>query len=98
MGHRPVKAKDTQDLSLTMQVVPLVAEAYAILNENVTPFYDIDRIYRDGIGFKMGPFELGDLTGMDVSHPVSESIYHQYYEETRYRPSVITRQRFVPNN
>ena len=33
----------------------------------------------------MGPFELGDLTGMDVSHPVSESIYHQYYEEARYR-------------
>ena len=43
----------------------------------------------------MGPFELGDLTGMDVSHPVSESIYHQYYEETRYRLSVITRQRFI---
>lgn len=43
----------------------------------------------------MGPFELGDLTGMDVSHPVGESIYHQYYEEARYRPSVITRQRFI---
>lgn len=95
MGHRPVKAKDTPGFIINHAGRAFGSEAYAILNENVTPFYDIDRIYRDGIGFKMGPFELGDLTGMDVSHPVSESIYHQYYEETRYRPSVITRQRFI---
>lgn len=95
MGHRPVKAKDTPGFIINHAGRAFGSEAYAILNENVTPFYDIDRIYRDGIGFKMGPFELVDLTGMDVSHPVSESIYTQYYEETRYRPSVITRQRFI---
>jgi 3-hydroxybutyryl-CoA dehydrogenase len=66
-----------------------------MLIENVASVSELDRIYRDGIGFKMGPFELVDLTGMDVSHPVSESIYHQYYEEARYRPSVITRQRYI---
>jgi 3-hydroxybutyryl-CoA dehydrogenase len=33
-----------------------------------------------------------DLTGLDVSHPVMESIYHQYYEEARYRPSPLTKQ------
>jgi 3-hydroxybutyryl-CoA dehydrogenase len=43
----------------------------------------------------MGPFELFDLTGLDVSHPVMESIYHQYYEEPRYRPSPITAQRLA---
>jgi 3-hydroxybutyryl-CoA dehydrogenase len=36
-----------------------------------------------------------DLTALDVSHPVMESIYHQYYEEARYRPSVITAQRLA---
>jgi 3-hydroxybutyryl-CoA dehydrogenase len=36
-----------------------------------------------------------DLTALDVSHPVMESIYHQYYEEPRYRPSVITAQRLA---
>jgi 3-hydroxybutyryl-CoA dehydrogenase len=41
----------------------------------------------------MGPFELLDLTGLDVSHPVMESIYHQYYQEPRYRPSPITKLR-----
>lgn len=95
MGHRPVQAKDTPGFIINHAGRAFGSEAYAILTENVTPFYDIDRIYRDGIGFKMGPFELGDLTGMDVSHPVSESIYHQYYEEPRYRPNVNTRQRFI---
>src|SRR5690606_33748836 len=46
-------------------------------------------------GFKLGPFELMDLTGLDVSHPVMESIYHQYHEEPRYRPSVVTAQRLA---
>jgi 3-hydroxybutyryl-CoA dehydrogenase len=40
----------------------------------------------------MGPFELLDLTGLDVSHPVMESIYNQYYQEPRYRPNVLTQQ------
>jgi 3-hydroxybutyryl-CoA dehydrogenase len=47
------------------------------------------------VGFKLGPFELLDLTALDVSHPVMESIYHQYYEEPRFRPSVITAQRLA---
>jgi 3-hydroxybutyryl-CoA dehydrogenase len=43
----------------------------------------------------MGPFELLDLTGLDVSHPVMESIYHQYYQEPRYRPSALAAQRLA---
>ena len=51
--------------------------------------------YKGGAGFSMGPFELLDLTGLDVSHPVMESIYHQYYEEPRFRPSPLTAQRLA---
>ena len=47
------------------------------------------------MGFRLGPFELFDLTALDVSHPVMESIYRQYYDEARYRPSVITAQRLA---
>ena len=43
----------------------------------------------------MGPFELLDLTGIDVSHPVMESIYNQFYHEARYRPHPLTRQMLV---
>ena len=95
MGHRPVVAKDTPGFIINHAGRAFGSEAYAILSEQVAEFYEIDRIYRDGIGFKMGPFELGDLTGMDVSHPVSESIYQQYYHEPRYRPNVNIRQRYI---
>jgi 3-hydroxybutyryl-CoA dehydrogenase len=61
----------------------------------VADFATIDRILRDQVGFKLGPFELFDLTALDVSHPVMESIYRQYYDEPRYRPSVITAQRLA---
>ncbi|SPS02834.1 3-hydroxybutyryl-CoA dehydrogenase, phenylacetic acid degradation (fragment) [Cupriavidus taiwanensis] len=50
---------------------------------------------REQAGFRMGPFELMDLTGLDVSHPVMESIYNQFYQEPRYRPSPITAIRAV---
>ncbi len=65
------------------------------MGEGIADFATIDRILKDQIGFRLGPFELMDLTALDVSHPVMESVYHQYYEEPRYRPSVITAQRLA---
>ena len=61
-----------------------------IAGEGVASFADIDRIMREQAGFRLGPFELLDLTALDVSHPVMESIYHQFYEEPRFTPSPIT--------
>ncbi len=66
-------------------------EALRIAGEGVADFATIDRILKDQAGFRLGPFELLDLTGLDVSHPVMESIYRQYYEEPRYRPSADRR-------
>ena len=43
----------------------------------------------------MGPFELLDLTGLDVSQPAMESIYQQFYDEPRFRPSPIAASRFA---
>ncbi|MCX7892860.1 MAG: 3-hydroxyacyl-CoA dehydrogenase [Burkholderiales bacterium] len=95
MGHTPVRAQDTPGFIVNHAGRAYGTEALAILREGVAPFYEIDRILRDVAGFRMGPFELLDLTGLDVSHPVMESIYHQYYEEPRYRPSPITAQRLA---
>jgi 3-hydroxybutyryl-CoA dehydrogenase len=93
MGHKPVRAKDTPGFIVNHAGRGYGTEALRILSEGVAEFHEIDRILRDSAGFRMGPFELLDLTGLDVSHPVMESIYHQYYEEPRYRPSPITGQR-----
>lgn len=93
MGHTPVLAQDTPGFIVNHAGRGYGTEALRLVGENVTDFVTTDRILRDQVGFKLGPFELMDLTGLDVSHPVMESIYHQYYEEPRFRPSVIAAQR-----
>jgi 3-hydroxybutyryl-CoA dehydrogenase len=92
-GHRPVRAKDTPGFIVNHAGRGYGTEALRILGEGIAEFHDIDRILRDVAGFRLGPFELFDLTGLDVSHPVMESIYRQYYDEPRYRPSPVTGQR-----
>lgn len=93
IGHRPVMASDTPGFIVNHAGRAYGTEALAMIRESVADFTTIDAILRDAAGFRMGPFELLDLTGLDVSHPVMEAIYGQYYQEPRYRPSVITRQR-----
>lgn len=95
MGHAPVRAQDTPGFIVNHAGRGFGTEALAILREGVAEFWEIDRCLRDQAGFRMGPFELFDLTGLDVSHPVMESIYNQYYQEPRYRPSPLTGQRVV---
>ena len=95
MGHTPVQAQDTPGFIVNHAGRGYGTEALRIVGEGVADFATIDRILRDQVGFKLGPFELMDLTALDVSHPVMESIYRQYYEEPRYRPSVITAQRLA---
>ncbi|MBE7939346.1 MULTISPECIES: 3-hydroxyacyl-CoA dehydrogenase [Ramlibacter] len=95
MGHTPVQAQDTPGFIVNHAGRGYGTEALRLVGEGVADFATVDRILRDQAGFKLGPFELMDLTALDVSHPVMESIYHQYYEEARYRPSVITAQRLA---
>ncbi|RYF06292.1 MAG: 3-hydroxyacyl-CoA dehydrogenase [Comamonadaceae bacterium] len=95
MGHTPVMAQDTPGFIVNHAGRGFGTEALRIVSEGVADFATVDRILRDQVGFRLGPFELMDLTALDVSHPVMESIYHQYYEEPRFRPSVITAQRLA---
>jgi 3-hydroxybutyryl-CoA dehydrogenase len=95
MGHTPVLAQDTPGFIVNHAGRAYNTEALHIAGEGVADFATIDRILRDQVGFKLGPFELFDLTALDVSHHVIEAIYHQYYEEPRYRPNVITAQRLA---
>ncbi len=93
MGHTPVKAKDTPGFIVNHAGRGYGTEALKLVGEGVADFPAVDRVLREAAGFRMGPFELLDLTALDVSHPVMESIYDQYYQEPRFRPSPITRQR-----
>jgi 3-hydroxybutyryl-CoA dehydrogenase len=95
LGHTPVKAKDTPGFIVNHAGRGYGTEALRIVGEGVAEAAAIDRILKLEAGFRMGPFELLDLTGLDVSHPVMESIYHQFYEEPRFRPSPQTAQRLA---
>ena len=94
-GHTPVSAQDTPGFIVNHAGRGYGTEALRVAGERVADFATIDRILKDQMGFRLGPFELMDLTALDVSHPVMESIYRQYYDEPRYRPSVITAQRLA---
>lgn len=95
MGHTPVRARDTPGFIVNHAGRGYLTESLRLLGESIAPFSEIDRILRLGAGFRMGPFELLDLTGLDVSQPVMESIYDQYYQEPRFRPSPIARQQLA---
>ena len=95
MGHTPVRAADTPGFIVNHAGRGYGTEALRIVSEGVADFATIDRILKDQVGFKLGPFELDDLTGLDVSHPVMESSYRQYYDEPRYRPSALAAQRMA---
>ena len=90
-GHTPVRALDSPGFIVNHAGRGYVTEGLALLAEGVCEGAVLDVVLRDACGFKLGPCELLDLTGLDVSQPVMESIYHQYYEEPRYRPQVQTR-------
>ena len=93
-GHAAVRAQDTPGFLVNHAGRGLNTEGVRLVSEGIGDFAGIDDVLREGgPGFRMGPFELMDTTGLDVSHPVMESIYRQFYDEPRFRPGPLTRQR-----
>ncbi|PKV93389.1 3-hydroxybutyryl-CoA dehydrogenase [Amycolatopsis echigonensis] len=92
-GHEPVLAKDAPGFLVNHAGRGLNTEALQMLSESRAEPAEIDRIARDVLGLKLGPFELLDLTGLDVSHAVLESIWNGFHAEPRLRPSWLTRPR-----
>lgn len=90
LGHTPVLAQDNPGFLVNFLGRGLPTEALAIHTEDIAEVADLDRIARDTIGLKMGPFELMDLTGLDISHPVLESLWRGFYCDERLRPSIST--------
>jgi len=90
LGHTAVRARDMPGFIVNHAGRGMNIEGLKVAQESIAPFHVIDAIIREQAGFRMGPFELMDLTGLDVSHPVMESIFEQFYGEPRYRPSPIT--------
>jgi len=93
MGKVPVVCEDSPGFLVNHAGRGYMPEALRIVTEGICAPADVDAVMRDQAGFRMGPFELLDLVGMDIAQGVMEEIYSQYYSEAAYRPSVMGRQR-----
>lgn len=93
LGKEVVRVKDTPGFLVNQIGRGFTLEAMHLVSEGVGSCADVDRVMRDAAGFRMGPFELLDMVGLDVNHPASEAIYTQFYQEPRYRPSVLMENR-----
>ncbi|MEV0598385.1 3-hydroxyacyl-CoA dehydrogenase [Streptomyces sp. NPDC050315] len=89
-GHRAVTVADTPGFLVNHAGRGLVTEALALLEETVADAPGIDRVARDVLGLRMGPFELMDLTGLDVTAAVIDTIWHGFRHSDRLRPSFLT--------
>jgi 3-hydroxybutyryl-CoA dehydrogenase len=92
-GHTPVRCKDTPGFIVNHAGRAFVPEALRILSEGIAEPATIDRILVDAAGFRIGPFGLMDLVGLDVAHAVMKSMYEQYHGEPKYKPSFIAETR-----
>jgi 3-hydroxybutyryl-CoA dehydrogenase len=92
MGHGVAVARDTPGFLVNHAGRGYGTEALRIVGEGIASTADVDRILTGAAGFRMGPFELMDLIGIDVSRAVMESLYDQFYQEPRFRPTTLPRQ------
>ncbi len=89
MGKDVIRAADVPGFIVNRCNRPFGLEALRLLQEQVADVQTIDRIVRLGGGFRMGPFELSDLVGVDTGFDVSKSFYELSFGEPRWRPSPI---------
>jgi 3-hydroxybutyryl-CoA dehydrogenase len=85
MGRVPVVVKDTPGFLVNYGGRAYATEALAIRQEQVASPSAIDAVMKDGFGFRMGPFELMDLTGIDVNFPVTRFVHESSFGDPRLR-------------
>jgi 3-hydroxybutyryl-CoA dehydrogenase len=89
MGRQPIRATDGPGFLVNRCNRPFGAESLKLLQEGVATHEQIDRIVRLAGGFRMGPFELMDLVGIDVGFEVAKSFMEQSFGEPRWKPSPL---------
>lgn len=87
-----VLAQDSPGFIVNRVARHFYLESLKILEENVADFKTVDTLLKSA-GFKMGPFELMDLIGIDVNLSVTQSMYNSFNQEPKFRPSRIQQQK-----
>jgi 3-hydroxybutyryl-CoA dehydrogenase len=85
MGKEPVEVKkDTPGFIVNRLMIPHFVEAIRMLEEGIATAEDIDKAIKLGLNYPMGPFELMDLTGIDIAHHVTEYFYKELNKESKW--------------
>lgn len=93
LGKTPVHCSDSPAFIVNRIARSFYGEAFRMLGERAAGMEEIDRLI-SSLGFRMGPFELLDLIGLDVNLAVTKSVYDAYFQDPKYRPHPI-QQRMV---
>ncbi len=91
LGKTPVEAKDVPGFIVNRVARNYYLEAMRIAMEGGATIPQIDGLMRS-VGFKMGPFELVDLIGVDVNFAVTMSVWEQYFREPRFAPALLQKE------
>lgn len=94
LGKVAVEVKDSPGFIVNRVARHYYVESLKVLEDNVTSHVGIDRLLKSA-GFKMGPFELMDLIGIDVNYAVTTSVYEGFNKAPKFRPSEIQHQKIV---
>lgn len=89
-----VETKDSPGFIVNRVARHYYVEALKLLEEGVADVATIDKLMRSA-GFKMGPFELVDLIGIDINFAVTSSLYHSFFQDSKFRPSRIQQQKVL---
>jgi 3-hydroxybutyryl-CoA dehydrogenase len=92
-GKSPVICIDSPAFIVNRIARPFYSEAFRMLSEKLGEPEAIDKLI-ESLGFRMGPFALLDLIGLDVNLAVTRSVYDAYFQDPKYRPHP-TQQRMV---
>ena len=92
LGKKAVMAKDSPGFIVNRVARHYYVEALKVLEENVTDLESID-VLMEASGFKMGPFRLMDLIGVDTNFSVTSSMFQQFHQDGKFRPSRIQQQK-----
>lgn len=91
-GKKPVHARSTPAFIVNRVARPFYGEAFRILGEGIADVPTVDAVITESGGFRMGPFTLLDLVGIDVNFAVTRSVYDAFFQDPRYQPSLIQRE------
>ena len=88
-GKTPVIAKDIPGFIVNRIARPYYGEGLRIVEENIATVEQVDDAMKTLGNFKMGPFELMDLIGVDVNFSVTKTVYNEYFYDPKYKPSLL---------